>query len=86
MTAIDAAREWVSAPWVVESRKTRSWGLRRPPSSVRSRFPATAETAKPLPSALPNVDRSGVTPYTDCAPASDHRKPVIISSNTSKHP
>ena len=36
--------------------------VRRPPSSISSRLPARADTAKPLPSALPHVDRSGVTP------------------------
>ena len=45
-----------------------------------------ADTANPLPSALPNVDRSGTTPYTPWAPASDQRKPVIISSKTSTAP
>jgi hypothetical protein len=30
--------------------------------SINSRLPARADTAKPLPNALPKVDRSGVTP------------------------
>ena len=86
MTAIAAASEWVSAPCVVDSRNTRSRESRSPPSSISSRRPASADTAKPLPSALPNVERSGVTPYTPCAPASDQRNPVIISSKTSTTP
>ncbi len=53
---------------------------------MSSRGPASAAIANPLPIALPNVVRSGRTPYTAAAPAVDQRKPVIISSNTSSAP
>ena len=57
-----------------------------PPGSISSRLPASADTAKPLPMALPQVDRSGVTPYSDCAPCRDQRIPVIISSKINTAP
>ncbi len=81
-----AARPCVSPPCVVDSRKTRSAVCLSPPSSIKSRRPVRAETAKPFPSALPNVARSGVTPKYVCAPRRSQRKPVIVSSNTSTVP
>ena len=39
-----------------------------------------------MPIALPQVERSGTTPKTSCAPPVDQRNPVIISSNTSTVP
>ena len=62
MVSIAAASPCVSAPCVVESRKTRSRASRKPPSSMISRLPASAETAKPFAIALPKVERSGSMP------------------------
>ena len=45
-----------------------------------------AAIGNPLPIALPQVDRSGVTPYTDCAPPAAQRNPVIVSSKISTTP
>ena len=42
--------------------------------------PHRTEIGKPLPSALPRVVRSGVTPNRSCAPPGACRKPVMISS------
>ena len=45
-----------------------------------SRRPATTDSGAPPATALPNVERSGVTPKWACAPPSAIRKPVITSS------
>ena len=85
-TARKAAKPVVSAPFVLDSRNTRGRSVRKPPSSINSRRPANAATENPLPIALPQVDRSGITPYTACAPPAAQRNPVIVSSKTRTAP
>ena len=81
MVAMAAARACVSAPWVVERRKTRSCGWRSPPRSMISPPPGEGSSEKPLAIALPKVERSGTIPWTFCAPPTSQRNPVIISSS-----
>ena len=49
-------------------------------SSMISRRPPYAPTGRPPPMTLPSVVRSGVIPYSACAPPGCTRKPVMTSS------
>ena len=54
--------------------------------SMTSRRPPYAPMGMPPPMILPSVVRSGVTPYSPCAPPCATRKPVITSSKISSAP
>ena len=54
--------------------------------SMMSRRPPNAPTGMPPPTILPSVVRSGLMPYSACAPPSATRKPVITSSKISTLP
>ena len=73
-SAAETSSVW---PANVPAKSTSPLG---PSRSMISPRPQRAEMGNPLPSALPSVVRSGVTPSRPWAPPGPCRKPVMISS------
>ena len=81
ITALPADKPVVSAPWVVESKKTLGLDLDLiPPKSIIFFFPARAQKEKPLPIALPHVVKSGFKFNLVYDPGKSDLKPLNISS------
>jgi hypothetical protein len=80
MVAFVAARLSASPPNVVKKKTSFSH------SFITSARPVRALTGMPLATAFEKHARSARTPYRCCAPPSARRKPVHISSKTSKAP